>query len=92
MRVLEHELGTIYVPDQHDSLDGLYELKDLHPDVVGWGQMALGIVVAFVVAYASIAWLIKFVGNHSITTFVWYRVTLGVVLLVVLGAGWMSAT
>lgn len=71
---------------------GLYELKDLHPDVVGWGQMALGIVVAFVVAYASIAWLIKFVGNHSITTFVWYRVTLGVVLLVVLGAGWMSAT
>lgn len=27
MRVLEHELGTIYVPDQHDSLDGLYELS-----------------------------------------------------------------
>ena len=71
---------------------GLYELKDLHTDVVGVGQMLVGVVVAFLVAYASIAWLIRFVGNHSITTFVWYRVILGAVLLVVLGAGWMTAT
>lgn len=71
---------------------GLYEVKDLHTDTIGLGQMALGIVVAFVVAYASIAWLLKFVSHHSIVTFVWYRVALAVVLLVVLGSGWMSAT
>ena len=71
---------------------GLYELKDVDPATVGWGQLAVGIVVAFVVAYASIAWLLKFVAHHPITTFVWYRVALGVALLIILGAGWMSAT
>ena len=41
---------------------------------------------------ASIAWLLKFVSSNKITAFVWYRVALGVVLLVVLAAGWMTAT
>jgi undecaprenyl-diphosphatase len=54
--------------------------------------MLVGIVVAFVVAYASIAWLLKFVAHHPITIFVWYRVALGLALFVVLGAGWLSAT
>jgi len=71
---------------------GLYELKDVKTSVVGVGQMAVGIVVAFVVAYASIAWLLRFVAHHPITTFVWYRVALGLTLFVVLGAGWLSAT
>ena len=71
---------------------GLYELKDVDTSVVGFGQLAVGIVISFFVAYASIAWLLKFVAHHPITTFVWYRVGLGLVLFVVLGAGWMSAT
>jgi undecaprenyl-diphosphatase len=71
---------------------GLYEGKDVDTSVTGLGQMAVGIVVAFVVAYASIAWLLKFVAHHPITIFVWYRVALGLALFVVLGAGWLSAT
>jgi undecaprenyl-diphosphatase len=71
---------------------GLYELKDINVSVVGFGQLGVGIVIAFAVAYASIAWLLKFVAHHPITTFVWYRVALGLVLCVVLGAGWLSAT
>ena len=71
---------------------GLYESKDVDTHVTGIGQMAVGIAIAFVVAYASIAWLLKFVAHHPITTFVWYRVALGLVLFVVLGAGWLSAT
>ena len=71
---------------------GLYEVKDLDPRVVGIGQLAVGIVIAFVVAYASIAWLLKFVAHHPITIFVWYRVALGLVLFVLLGGGWLSAT
>ncbi|MEP7016886.1 MAG: undecaprenyl-diphosphate phosphatase [Actinomycetota bacterium] len=71
---------------------GLYELKDVNASVVGIGQMGVGIVIAFIVAYASIAWLLTFVAHHPITTFVWYRVALGLVLLVVLGAGWLGAT
>jgi undecaprenyl-diphosphatase len=71
---------------------GLYEGKDVETSVTGPGQMLVGIVVAFVVAYASIAWLLKFVAHHPITIFVWYRVALGLALFVVLGAGWLSAT
>jgi undecaprenyl-diphosphatase len=45
-----------------------------------------------VVAYASIAWLLKFVAHHSIAWFVPYRVALGLLLLALLGSGVMSAT
>jgi len=71
---------------------GLYELKDVDPKVVGFGQLAVGIVIAFFVAYASIAWLLKFVAHHPITVFVWYRVALGLVLCVVLATNALSAT
>jgi undecaprenyl-diphosphatase len=49
-------------------------------------------VVSFVVAYASIAWLLRFVAHHPITWFVPYRGVLGVLLLVLLATGGMSAT
>ena len=73
---------------------GLFQAYDARHDLgqLGLGQMAVGIVVAFVVAYASIAWLLKFVAHHSIMVFVWYRVALGVLLAGALAAGVISAT
>src|SRR6478672_2086792 len=73
---------------------GLFEMVSEadHLKLLGVGQMVVGVVVSFVVAYASIAWLLKFVSSNKITAFVWYRVLLGVVLIVVLSAGWMTAT
>jgi undecaprenyl-diphosphatase len=59
---------------------------------LGWTATAVGTGVSFVVAYASIAWLLRFVVRHSIVTFVWYRVVLGVLLVLALVAGWLSAT
>jgi undecaprenyl-diphosphatase len=69
---------------------GLYELKDVHG--VGAGPTVVGTVVSFMVAYASVAWLLKFVSHHSIATFVPYRVAVGAVLVVLLATGVMSAT
>ena len=73
---------------------GIFELlsESDHLKLLGVGPIILGVVVSFVVAYASIAWLLKFVSSNKITAFVWYRIALGVVLLVVLAAGWMTAT
>ena len=73
---------------------GLFEMASEtdHLKLLGVGQMVVGVVVSFVVAYASIAWLLKFVSSNKITAFVWYRVALGAVLVVVLSAGWMTAT
>jgi undecaprenyl-diphosphatase len=71
---------------------GLYELKDIDTTVVGWGPLAVGTLISFVVAYASIAWLLQFVAKHPITVFIGYRVLLGLVLLGLLGAGTLTAT
>lgn len=49
---------------------------------VGLTSVVVGTVVSFVVAYASIAWLLRFVAGHSIVAFVPYRVALGLAVLV----------
>ena len=69
---------------------GLYELKDVSG--IGAGPTIVGTLVAFVVAYASVAWLLKFVAHHSIGAFVPYRVGLGLVLIGLLSAGVITAT
>lgn len=66
---------------------GAFELKDAFGSGIGMGETAVGTLVSFVVAYASIAWLLQFVAHHSIGRFVPYRVALGVGLLVALGTG-----
>jgi len=45
-----------------------------------------------VVAYAAIAWLLRFVAHHSIAWFVPYRVALGLVLLGLLAGSVITAT
>ena len=60
--------------------------------VVGWGPLAVGTLVSFVVAYAAIAWLLRFVAHHPITVFVWYRVAAGVLLALLLAADVISPT
>ncbi len=73
---------------------GLFELVDAWPDLrtLGFGQMAVGIVFAFGTAYASIAWLLRFVATNSLRPFVWYRVGLGLLLAGALATGLISAT
>ena len=71
---------------------GLFELKDALGGDIGVGETLVGTLVSFVVAYAAIAWLLRFVAHHSIAWFVPYRVALGLLLLALLGTGVMSAT
>lgn len=73
---------------------GLYETVKTRHDLAAMdlGPLVLGMVVSFAVAYASIAWLLRFVATNSLRTFVGYRVVLGLVLVVALGMGWMAAT
>ena len=70
---------------------GVYELPSALGEGVGALPTIVGTVVSFVVAYASVAWLMKFVSGHKITVFVWYRWVLGVALIVALSAGWIEA-
>ncbi len=74
---------------------GVFEAVTVGDEIgaqVGWGATALGTAVSFVVAYVSIAWLLRFVSRHSIVTFVWYRVILGIALIAALATGTLAAT
>ena len=71
---------------------GALELLDPKIRELAVGPMIVGTLVAFVVAYASVAWLLKFVAGHTIVSFVPYRLVLGVGLLALLAGGVMSAT
>ncbi|MBN0047436.1 undecaprenyl-diphosphate phosphatase [Streptomyces actuosus] len=70
---------------------GLYELKDALGAGVGVVPLAVGTAVSFVVAYATIAWLLKFVATHSFNAFVVYRVLIGTALLGLLATGVLTA-
>jgi undecaprenyl-diphosphatase len=71
---------------------GLYELKDAFGQGVGAGPTIVGTIVSFVVAYASIAWLLRFVAHNSIAKFVPYRLALGAIIIIVLAVTGSSAT
>ena len=66
---------------------GIYELKDALGAGVGAAPLAVGTAVSFVVAYGSIAWLLKFVAKHSFNAFVIYRLVIGILLFGLLATG-----
>lgn len=59
---------------------------------VGWMPTIIGIVISFIVGYASIAWLLKFVAKNSFTAFVVYRVLAAMILIGLLAFKIISAT
>ena len=73
---------------------GLFELKEIpHGDnTYGWGPTVVATVVSFVVGYAAIAWLLRYVSTRSYTPFVVYRIALGLVTLVLLSTGVLAAS
>ena len=58
---------------------------------VGWVPTLIGTAVAFVVAYASIAWLLRFVAHNRFTAFVIYRVIAGLAVVGLLIGGVVTA-
>jgi undecaprenyl-diphosphatase len=72
-------------------LSGLFELSSIiegeEGEHVGAGALVVATAFAFVVGYASIAFLLRFLANHSTLVFVVYRVALGVVVLALAGSG-----
>lgn len=71
---------------------GLYELPSALSGGIPIIDTVVATVISFVVAYAAVAWLLRFVAHHPITWFVGYRVALGVVLVALLATGTLSAT
>jgi undecaprenyl-diphosphatase len=62
-------------------LSGLFELSSSERQDVGIVPLVVATLLAFVVGYASIAWLLRFLATHSTIVFVVYRVALGALVL-----------
>jgi undecaprenyl-diphosphatase len=71
---------------------GVLELKDIDTSVVGWGPLAVGTFMSFLVAYFSIAWLLRLVAKYPLSVFIPYRVLAGLAVIALLAAGTLSAT
>ena len=46
--------------------------------------LAVGLIVSFVSALICIRWLLRYVASHTFNIFAWYRIILGVIILIVL--------
>jgi undecaprenyl-diphosphatase len=76
------------------SAAGLLEAVQSRKDIsatVGWGPTIVGIVVSFIVGYASIAWLLRLVAKHPISVFVPYRIVVGLAVILLVATGLVTA-
>ena len=74
---------------------GLYQLKKAIDEpgnqVFTMPETLAATFVAFLVGYAVIAWLMRYISTKSFTPFVIYRIVLGTALLIALATGAISA-
>jgi undecaprenyl-diphosphatase len=72
---------------------GLFELPEIPhgAEEYGVGPTVAATLAAFLVGYATIAWLLRYVSTHSYAPFVIYRIALGTLTLALLGAGVITA-
>jgi undecaprenyl-diphosphatase len=69
-------------------LSGLFEARKIGGEGgAGVGPTLLATIAAFVVGYASIAFLLRWLTSHTTVVFVVYRVVLGTLVLALAGAG-----
>jgi undecaprenyl-diphosphatase len=72
-------------------LSGVFEARHIgSEDGAPVGATILATLLAFIVGYASIAFLLRWLAHHSTMVFVVYRVVLGALVLALAGAGVIS--
>ncbi|MGY2893324.1 undecaprenyl-diphosphate phosphatase [Deinococcus sp. UYEF24] len=70
------------------GLYSLYKARDTISQVAGGtSALLIGTVVSFVVALASVSWLLRYVSRHDFRGFAIYRVIAGVVILILVATG-----
>jgi undecaprenyl-diphosphatase len=71
-------------------ISGSDALETKAHESISAGHVVVSCVFAFIVGYASIAFLLRFLTRHGLTVFVVYRIVLGVVVLSLTASGAIS--
>ena len=75
------------------TLAGIFEAVTNFDEIssgFGWGPTLVTTAISFVVAYATIAWLLKYVASNRFTIFIVYRILLGLAVIALLVFGVIS--
>lgn len=70
----------------------LYEmLKSWHTLTTdALGLFAVGLIAAFISAFACVRWLLRYIAAHDFTAFAWYRIGFGLLILLIGYSGGLS--
>ena len=58
--------------------------------LLSWADLpmfAVGLLAAFISAYACVRWLLRYIANHNFVPFAWYRIAFGIVVLATAWSG-----
>lgn len=74
---------------------GLKVVQALHHPAAGapredWAMVGIGFVVAAVVSFGVVKWLLNYVRTHTFTVFGWYRIALAILIFSLLAIGWQG--
>ena len=71
---------------------GLYKLaKNWHEvSVFGGLNLAIGLVISFITAFATVNWLLKFVSHNNFKSFAIYRIIVGSIILFLAADGFLK--
>ena len=70
------------------AISGLFELRKIgDPGGAAVGPTIVATILAFIVGYASIAFLLRYLTRHSTGVFVVYRIAVGALVLILTGTG-----
>lgn len=61
----------------------IYKSHKLFTNSNEWYQLGFGLVISFIVALIAIRWLLSFIQKHSFNIFAWYRIVLGIIVLII---------
>lgn len=80
---------TFYLAIPTLGLASLYSLYDQRKllSVDDLGMWVVGMVFAFLSAFACVRWLIRYVSSHTFIPFAWYRIAFGIVVLATAWSG-----
>jgi undecaprenyl-diphosphatase len=53
-----------------------------HGEMIDWRLVLIGLIAAAVTAFITVRWLLRYVQSHTFKPFGWYRIALGIAILV----------
>ncbi|QQM66962.1 undecaprenyl-diphosphate phosphatase [Actinomyces weissii] len=73
------------------ALEAVTAFHEIGSPEIGWAATGIATLTSGVVAYATIAWLLRFVSSNKFTSFLVYRVALGLVIIALVATDVVAA-